>query len=186
MHPLYSFDISLSAAASGDVLNRSPNAISIPPFMRRVAGLVPNLLAVVISLRSPMMIPPRSSRGHLPIIALLGRLRESPGAFCAGAPAGFPTRVCEVLCVGFRSASADLSHVLVPEQFARLDIGGGAFKAAHNSAALPFGKFELQRTPKRREITPRPHHGAQTRGAHSVLQLAGLHQRILRCFSWGV
>jgi hypothetical protein len=81
MHPLYSFDISLSAAASGDVLNRSPNAISIPLFMRRVAGLVPNVLAVVISLRSPMMnltaLHRASSRGHSPIIALLGRLQGS-------------------------------------------------------------------------------------------------------------
>ena len=57
------------------------------------------------------------------------------------------------------------SRVLAP----RLDVGSGALKAAGNSTALPFGKIELQRTPKPREITPRPR-AVQNHGAHSVLQ----------------
>ena len=55
------------------------------------------------------------------------------------------------------------SRVLAP----RLDVSSGALKAAGNSTALPFGKSELQCTPKRREINPRPR-AVQIHGAHIV------------------
>jgi hypothetical protein len=63
----------------------------------------------------------------------------------------------------------------------RLHVGSNPCLAARNGTASPFDKIELQRTPKRREITPRPR-GARIHGAHGILQVPDdLHQDLLQC-----
>jgi hypothetical protein len=49
-----------------------------------------------------------------------------------------------------------------------LDVGPDARLASRKCSAPPFGKIELQRTPKRREITPR-RRGPRIYCAHSTL-----------------